>query len=1380
MATLRCTESGGWDGIADALGRATPGDEVIIERGTYTGDASLKFSTKPRVHLRGEDGARLIYTGWLFAIKIFNSDDAKVSNLTIELSNVTPPLHAAPQGDPFAAAIAVFKSNDIAIERCVLNGNDFYGCGVLIETSLQTSIYMCSISNFGRAGIKLLSSQCVADRNKCIGNSCGISAKKYDKPDRGPSKLIATNNHCYNNKQSGIFLRDSIGTLTENFCFENKCNGINAQRVQYCAENPQYDLKLTATKNFCHDNNEDGIRLNNIRGELKDNRCWKNENGIYASKQFGHSELIATKNYCYNNNLAGIFLSSENGTLKGNECWNNVLGISAQANSDSRKISSELIATNNRCHDNRSGILLDSSLGTLKENECWNNVEGISASRSELSVINNRCYDNREANIEIPQCVGNLWDNNAIGIPPGMRAGVSNYPGKNNGQNFVHPGSWRNLRHKNGKTCINLLPPAAPEIEVEQAPPLDALSGLIRTGGCPHCFHRFWLGDEGEAFPEFPPLEPPAQPGDSSERVYTAKREIIHKPAKDANSHDVAYGTVELIRTPELNPSTAETVNNPLEQLVHRIKSVATPRIYSTAWVSADSADLDKIFPATIPNPSNLDRKLAVHQVDFASRPEKAESWLIEQWVTASWAERAKALLFAPAKEAMLWLLAFSLLAALSLLMKDWINPAVSELRERFGIWTQIIFASVVILICLELLTLFFNRHLPVPLRIPKPFFLKLVDLIGYEPIAKLMAPLEKCSNCTEANRRHWLKTRLLGYNKLFGLFGSKPDIVTFILREVSELSKKEQEELLELASLRHNNQRVLFITQMNGLGMLVNTWLEVLFPDGKAGLANDDEAYVIHNPKLLEIKFDPNQEKREIADIIREIIPILGYQYQPDEDGGAYIESLINDKWTFSDFLPALIIGSNHYSPMHLNVPYPEGFEEHVRQPLSDVLAHYASLFKLDGSKFPLSESLFQKNKIRADKAEALLTVLTPLTTPDDMQKVVYWRGRQAYRHALINILRDAFHQHYGNHERSKCHLSALMACGELFHLNEAIRYLGKWVTVALDTSERQRVALHCEAALLLMQERMPIDLSQTKYDPQVLYSAWDALTKAIHQPLKEIVRETECQPVDDALSKSAHQPLKSDDKESDFTVCASRISVVCLQAEAAINNQPPDLRSLLEQLINNPFTPYTNNRSIWSVFLFGVRDTLLRFSGMSSGNVQLLLEKRLRQDWARLTNDIKARLRTKLKEGDFDALIFKAMSETADENELIRICKSLVHRPAFLVANLLVLAIPGALAEKVAPAEIGATLQSIRNKVKSDPEMGASFIGIPCSVAAEVNRAAWHVLKTMQKDDWEWKSSQLPDMTNEIEGLALGTHGSVSRQLNKSEVVELEFKAG
>lgn len=1672
MATLRCTEAGGWDGIVEALCQAMPGDEVVISAGEYRTDVPYPLTVRSGIHLRGEDNARLFFTG-LSAIELVDSHGARISNLYIAPNDVFPPLGVSTDQNSLSI-ILVVRSNDTVIDHCVINGNGYIVSGILIaESSLRARISDCNISDFMRDGIRLLSSQCIANTNSCLRNLTGIAARR-DKPhgpseltannnrchnnidggislfsstgvlegnecwgnahgiaathdsaapseltannnrchdnnvgiliessmgvlesndcwgnaqgivaqcDPGypcalPSKLTANNNHCHDNSRSGITLASSMGVLESNVCWgnvqgifvrcspefpdapseltatnnrchdnsgngiallssmgvlesnecwENECGitalrfsdahskltasnnrchdnstggislfsstgmlegnecwgnnyGIVATRgsdsldapseliatnnrchdnsangiillsskgtlkdnecwnnkdgicIEPATDTPDIPSELIATHNRCHDNrgggiallssmgtlndnkawnNEDvGIFLLSSKGELKDNECWNSKIGIYAQCDDNipdnPSELFATNNRCHNNSLAGIFLSSSKGELKDNECWNNTLGISAQRNSDTSKVPSELFAINNRCYDNRSGIILVSSLGTLEDNKCRNNVVGIEAVFSELTATKNLLHNNRRNNIELPDSVGRLWGNETDGMPSGMRAGTACANGKSY---RCYPAIWRRLRHENGKTCINLLPPPTPEIETGQdsPPPGDSLSSLIRTGGCPHCFHRFWLGDEGDAIPQLPTLESPAQSDDSSERIYEVKRvdaniQISRIPPEDICKELKASQIGGLARI-------LECIDNPENQ----------SEIYSVAWVSADTDDLDgklgKPAEAIAAGPTFRDpaRGRVIHDVDFFRRPdpmnedvaenkgaaenkqnstEKKElpiefPWLDEQWqprhntpfrewfrTKAFYLEwpRAKAFLLMPAMEL---LLASLLVAAVSFgafafgLFGSYQGPLLPVSISETATLMILFFLTLVYgwgdlgvgwkilsgVVLAASLFAYSNRHRPPPLRFDPKKWEDMTNLTDYV-LAFFAISLKPFmllfSKPSDKSRLHWLKIRLFGY-KFFGLIGFKPDTVIFVFREVNTLSEPEKKYLRKLASLRYENQRVLFITQMNGLGMLVNCWQDVWLDDSKENLAKVDRAYIIHNPISLDIKFDKCLKERELDDLSREIAPMLGYL---PSDAGACIKSLTDDMWCFSDMLPMLVIGSNYCSPMHLSMPYRDNFAQ-IEQPLSTAILPYAKLLELRDSTFPNLRYDFSFTKARANKAEALLTLVDNINNSD----LIYWRGRQAYRQKLGNALRDAFHKENDpEHERSKRYLAELMACGELFHAKEAIRCLEKWFKGAIESTERQRVALHCEAALLLMQERVSIAPPSPEYDPQVLYCAWSDLIRLIREPL-------------------------TIDKNDE--ICASRISVVCLQAEAAINNSPaPVLRNSLEEYINNPFKPeQMGSKSIWNSFLFGFRKSLLQLSGMSGGDAKILLEKRFRQDWGGLPEEIKEKLRSRMDEGHYDALIFKEMSETADQSELEAFCKSLAHRPDFLVANLVVLAIPGALAEGVAQADIAATLQSIRNNVKDTPEMGARFIGIPCDIAAEVNQAAWHVLKVMSEKTWKWKSinkSDLANMANEIEGVALGTHGSVSRQLKESDVVPLEFKAG
>ena len=116
----------------------------------------------------------------------------------------------------------------------------------------------------------------------------------------------------------GIALFDSAqGEVEGNICRNNGLHGIAAEQQS----------RLVARNNTCEGNKDSGISLfGSAQGEVSGNACRNNGlHGIAASQQ---SRLVARNNTCEGNKDCGIFLTGKtSGIVENNTCKYNSVGI---------------------------------------------------------------------------------------------------------------------------------------------------------------------------------------------------------------------------------------------------------------------------------------------------------------------------------------------------------------------------------------------------------------------------------------------------------------------------------------------------------------------------------------------------------------------------------------------------------------------------------------------------------------------------------------------------------------------------------------------------------------------------------------------------------------------------------------------------------------------------------------------------------------------------------------------------------------------------------------------------------------------------------------------------------------------------------------------
>ena len=697
-----------------------------------------------------------------------------------------------------------------------------------------------------QAGIALLSARATLEGNHCIGNEMSgiLASRDSDAPD-SPTDLTARNNLCEGNKQAGIVLFSVQATLEGNHCIGNGKFGIAAERDSNAPDAP---TDLTARNNLCEGNKVAGIVLHSAQATLEGNRCIGNERGIHAMRHLltpdAPTDLTARNNLCEGNKEAGIMLLSARATLEGNRCIGNErAGIVAGRDSDAPDAPTDLTVRNNLCEGNKeAGIMLLSAQATLEGNRCIGNEIGIAAephpdapdAPTDLTARNNHCEGNGQWSIWLKHCLGSLNGNafqcgTAGMVPVSISSPVSG----------LYPGHWRALSNGKGKTCLNLLPGIANESEIHNE---DALASLIRTGGCPHCFHRYWLGDirqghEMEGVPRVPDI---ARPSPALDTETTEEIRFYEVTPTHGNG-------AKIVRCKKHPFKGKETIGTRLANTVNQLAKGDMACLWAVAHASPSDAVITETIEALKKYPivRVIDLDLAPNGTEL-SLADLLANQLIERHSLRG--ARLRALACIPATGPFLMLMIILLLAVLvpfaitgfdaggySTLPRDFFDALTYWQKgvELAGKWAtaQSLLIWLPLLLVPSLAVRWFNRQAPTPLQLEDRIAPILGKLRQVSDIFGQSIPTPSTQSLRDENLRiyGWLKFSLFGH-RWFGMVGRPSDLV-LVLRNVETLAPEKQAELRLWSSLR-NKQVFVSLTHVPGLAVLTDTWLDVWFGD--------------------------------------------------------------------------------------------------------------------------------------------------------------------------------------------------------------------------------------------------------------------------------------------------------------------------------------------------------------------------------------------------------------------------------------------------------------------------------------------------------------------------------------------------------------------
>jgi hypothetical protein len=1288
---ISCKHQDGWDGLLRALTQADSGDEIQIEAGEYIGGKPLKINTG--ITIRGLQEVSLISSSNDYLIEI-SADDVTIKQLCFKSRSA------------ISAFVCAKFVNNLKLKECNFDGSNQVDAGILIDRGKNIEISYSYAKNL-KHGIQIFSS------DLCIKH-CHLEI-------------------CF----MGIELISSIATLTSNICNNNKY-GI----YSYCNEennNPTADL--IARNNQCNQNQLAGILLNWSSGTLEDNICNGNDFGIYAvntikdsNELYSPQKLVAIKNQCSKNIHSGILILSTTATLINNRCEYNKFGIVSKFNGheNTNECISLLIANGNECVENFfSGMLLE---------------------HSEVKLNGNSCINNKYYGLEINNVIGSIKNQTDKGNASGFR--VIDYPLADfinlsktkqcvylSNDEFDVSSQTETSKDNINHFTLNSGFPSAIESTTFH------VESFIKTGGCPHCFIRFW----GEKKSSVYKIESSYQTTENS-RLYTA--DIPHD--KNKSGVEIIQSEYQLNNT--LHKLFIEFLSNTKKTKKHSwFSSNHKMPQQIVAYVSAksdlysdDNFSLKKILNDKLSK--NLQIKF--NNFDFtgiSTSKDFSDTNLIVNQIIKNGEKgrlRINSLLMMHAIDGLIPLLFIPLCIAIEVVLIYFAIKSqllIAKIKFKFidspidsCVYliesvtkssidiTQIELSNLIFIVSWPLLVFYIllaycNRTLPGNLKFKTSVEL-LVDKIGFlntwlKPIAKFIDNIEWGLK----QRRHWTKIQIFGY-KIFGIFGERPDVVVVVCNNVQIMSEENKHALRQLVEICPSNQALFIVTHMSGLSMLVDCWRDVWFKDDESiSVKIGDKHHLIHDPESTNIAADTFDEKEKYdIDVLEEM---FGWEI-PDR----IINSVSTEKWTIYDIYPSLIFGSNNYSAFHLEVPninFSSAHDELIKlfSAYSNLISKSSSLDQVSFSN--LLQTLSNKNP----------TAFILGTEADNYGRIIrsyQIYGRQAFRIKLAKVIFNSFK----DKDNAKQYIYEQIACGELHHLIQSCNILEGTVKIP---NANQHLTLHIEAACNLLWERLSLKASCNINDEDlkidVLISNWKIIYTTILQSDSSKLR----------ISNT-----------SATRICTNVLKAI--KAYVQLIDKYEVLIKDINEVITRPFNTAIDNpyhSSIWCQFLYEIRITITSLSGLPNNIAKAKLNKKFKQDWLHLPSHIKDDIVDNLEK--YDLYIFHGICQSSDKKNLLNLCKCLKHRPTYLVANLSVLAIPYAKKAKLTTVLL-TRLILLRNKLHNSTDT-TTFIGIPSQMNIAIQQAAFELLldDDFINDMVSCIDSELFD-SNEIEGVALG----------------------
>ena len=1217
----------------------------------------------------------------------------------------------------------------------------------------------------------------------------------------------------HNNGEGGIVFYESIGTVQGNDCWRNR-NG------------PGISIRISSNvavaSNLCHHNLlGGGIVFYSSTGTADDNACWGNRQGFGISV-WGESETAVNRNRCYDNEQAGICFDHSKGSAEGNESWANRTrhGICVQNQS-------EVVLTGNRCHSNAgAGIVFTASAGQAEDNICWGNEEGNELVVDVSSVVRGH---------------------HATARPVDERFGA--------GIPTAHPlHDWLLRRfdespEPEASPAMRLQLPesisiVSPRSERERA---ASLASYLATGGCSRCFEDFWSQtDAAGATPGTATVRGMYEVFRSRDDARGATIQPVEQKT-GATWADARPGLDALkALVPTLGKDWAGLRRKQGRSIDARRTSRsagATASRWSVALVSADTEGLEHWLtdpgereaisvlvatslqePVEVPAPLQLDMLARVDSPATGSSIDARAARFLEQHVLpdlgsarARW--RARFQVDMRLRECLLLVLLpvalASLVFAAMIAMEVANGPShfvrllfspdalLPELRTRSlsmasgDLPWELALAAVSSLFWFALMfCACWNRALPWSLKLMPPEHLlksALEALNLQQPYARFVSLLNLLAermHSPDAWRR-WLQRQVYGRRR-FAWRNRPPRLTLIAVRHMDTCNESEASALRTLLASCPEGDAVLMVTQMPGLSMLVDGYLEVWFPGTQEAQTQSlpMRAFLLHDALSASFPgaggFDAPTHQADRESATRKLGDLLGWPVERQE--GLANTLVSNDAWGITDLLPALVLGST--PAMYMQV-------SRLNEETDDTVPHRED--NTVSGRFRKELEFFNETIETLEAEETGCMPPIPgagpnLGTIDDLQAMVQradalqlakadgrllWIGRVGHRLELAHAVRDLYSAKGRN---CKVYLAELLAISCRYHLQ---RVLDAIDDPQIDAEGIKRLPLHMEAAVFLLQEQLALSPETST----LFVERWSRLAQVLARPAASTAS-------DPSAGVSAAMPSPSARLPSFQQLCILWLKAIDALRSAGIKVPGSDeMSAKLDDAISRSWgdrNALAPDGSFWTSFVDDIACVLFELAILPLELAQARLKARLGQDWFHLPDRYKTHLLERLPalteqfaEQYMDVL---ARQKTADA--LLRVLEPLRHAPAWTTAALGALTSAAHRASGLSSdtdthlqraAETLLELQ--RRHAGAWPATGVRIPVLPCVVtSAAMILLSDHRNELLAFFDNATNMRAEIRSLEQIEGIALGRHGRLQQAARdeKAAVQLVEYFLG
>lgn len=1145
------------------------------------------------------------------------------------------------------------------VSDCAVRDNDCFDnkyCGIAIVPSITRITQLNGVDDFDDWMERVAQSPREA-----------IESMGLDTVDGASGAVEVIGNRCYFN-QLGLYTFHPNSMVRENECWGNTNSGLH---IGVSTFHGVKSSRVKVVSNRCHDNKDNGISSDSSQVGVQDNECWGNSVGIRIEgssvSRYAVVPLMVevVDNYCHNNKKAGVAYISSQGRVQGNVCWENGTGISIERGTKRMDASADVAVVRNCCYENiTAGINFLASQGQAQDNECWGNrINDIRRDTlSDVEVISHRMQPSLPLAQMYARRLANPLGNWLTAV--GSDSPIAEVEAL---ADFLTSGGCPD--------CFKRFWSHSPTRESTEKSLPDTLSAYltkpkdhrVRALGKPHVY-RAQTGKDGR--PDINGIQ-------ANDSIWNRRR-----PASGG------FASLSALLS-KFGSEYRRFVTN-----TNTKSSNVWPPVWTVAAVSADEASFDAWLadkPARIEDIASgmgegrASPTVEMRRFDFtgfgqdrpAGGPRFLERALLGE-CTGFWPSFREVLKMLPLIQVQAWLffllwggaLALANLVALAVhfnyafkqelslglamaprlavfvadrLLQPWDAPLATTANVATGA-----------LVSLALVIVFFlNRNLPGELRIPIERLLGVIDALNTVPVIKSIRSRIEHVGCSESSWRHWLRGHVYGYRRC-SLWKRRPNLVLVALCNVDVPSADDIRQLRTLLDVCPSDQGILLITQMPGLSMLPSGYLDVWFREAKEEDALPNfEAYIVHDAASAQIVPPENETGiQSFSHAIEQLVPILGWhegtlpmaEVKRALEGATdrtelrtalqgLAHTLTDRRWTVSDLLPTLIIGSTPMTHMLIGRENKEEFlyETALRATLDP---YYKVFPDNDPAGLRMDDARVKVAQRRAQESDGLIVA-------DRMGAEFLWIGRVGYRVKLAAALRELFatSPRPGDSEGAEHYLARLMACGELYNLNRLVVLL----TDAANEESQRLLPLHMEAALFLLRERLALAPKLAVID--VVATTWEMLLQAIR-------RESTC---------AAWYATR---------LCAALLTAadhgVVMDAE----------ESALTAVIDNPFSTGAEDAplTVWGKFLADVASMLRRLVAMERSTALLVLESKLQQEWFLLPERYKLALRNQVDKlpGQF----LGQMGRAQGPEPLLKLAVTMRQRPALVVAGLGILA--------------------------------------------------------------------------------------------------------